>query len=1104
MSVGFLDLVRVTLSTTGTGSTLTIAAAVAGWLDFTGAGGINGTVYRYAIIDGNNSEIGTATYNSGSNTLAGRTVTKSTNANAPLNLTSAAILAVSIAAEDLVVGGTNYGTMAGQSAAAVAIGSFLTADAALTVNANSASTVAPPTGTNVHVVGAAATANRFTMDSFAAQNVWSVRRANGTIASPTTLTTDQSIATLGAFGYDGTAYSSGAAAAVGLVAGQTWTSGAHGAYLTIQTTPNNSTTLTEVARFWGSGGVSLGADSSIDPGANNLLINGTFFSSSGISIAPVTGLSQAIFAQQFSGASTSVAGVTGFPFYYLGSPYYVWNTVQVQDQLNVTGTHVMAAAFAVGMEVGGANSQGSKFALEASIVCDIAGSNPTQTRDLAAGNFDAYASVNQGGTSTVIGSGAKGTLFAAGLQVTLASGATNFLTVAGGEINVGIQTGASSATRFGLSAVALGNLNAATAYDAGFEVSSFSGAPAFKTALLFSSFHGGPAVTSSGTLIGNDAVATTAGIGIDFSHVDFNAGYFLKGGYTHGGTAGVPNFTVDYLGNIVSTNTLGGTNCTLIGLDNQIMMYFHGQTSGARFIAFASGARMEGVDAINGLMSYQPLGIGGSLLQFYQSGVQYGDIGQTIPGGYTLAPAPASNLSSGVYVPNAIMQTTVGGYLFGNTGVIGGATPTQTSGGGSDTFFAVGFGTTDSTIYPVPYSASTGVLIGNAEVATLYVGSARGGTGDPTPQGCQLGIALGIQKVGATAGAALYGQTGAIFLNVVGGWAGSSCTFTASCTVTNGSNVVTAPAAPTNHRYFVGMAVQGASLVANTSTKGVSGTTLTLTNNWTGSSGTVTLTFVVGTPQTAPGTTPPGNATSVATGYNPLAGDPADCFALNGQVSIYDNGIGAGQWMECIISQFAPGGTTAQYTTRIIDGVTTAGKAAIASGVNFNQIGRIVQFGGSVGVGGCCLAGVGNGRTYDMLASDTGWVLDSSMAPHNVSEPDLKKDIRVLPPALHMLRAVDPVTWLYRDEAYGRNHFVGFLVRDADGVGGVMEGIDDDLLRSIITVQRGDGVGLKQNHMFPVLWKATQEVWAETQHLLDRMNGLEARVSVLEGRQAVH
>lgn len=242
----------------------------------------------------------------------------------------------------------------------------------------------------------------------------------------------------------------------------------------------------------------------------------------GLIVGPAVGTGQGLFVNQDSGTSNSIAGATGFPFYYLGGPYFVYNNIQVKDQLNVTGVHVMAAALAVGMEVGGANSQGSKFAFEASIVHDIAGSNPSASRDKAAGNFDAYASVPEGGTGLTVGT-AKGTLFAVGLQATLASGATNVLTVSGGEINAGISTGASAYSRLGMSAVGTGNLPAASVYDAGFEISSFATSGAqWKTGLLFSTFHGGQPVTSSGTLIGTDGTAITAAIGIDFSSATFS------------------------------------------------------------------------------------------------------------------------------------------------------------------------------------------------------------------------------------------------------------------------------------------------------------------------------------------------------------------------------------------------------------------------------------------------------------------------------------------------------------------------------------------------------------------------------------------------------
>jgi hypothetical protein len=51
------NLARVTTATTGTG-TMTLGAAVAGYLTFAGAGVQNGDVVAYAIKDGSNSEIG--------------------------------------------------------------------------------------------------------------------------------------------------------------------------------------------------------------------------------------------------------------------------------------------------------------------------------------------------------------------------------------------------------------------------------------------------------------------------------------------------------------------------------------------------------------------------------------------------------------------------------------------------------------------------------------------------------------------------------------------------------------------------------------------------------------------------------------------------------------------------------------------------------------------------------------------------------------------------------------------------------------------------------------------------------------------------------------
>lgn len=93
------NLARMTTATTGTG-TITLGAAVNGYLTFAQAGVANGEVVDYAIKDGSSSEQGTGTYTSSGATLT-RTVTRSTNSNAPINLSGTAEVFISPRAETL-------------------------------------------------------------------------------------------------------------------------------------------------------------------------------------------------------------------------------------------------------------------------------------------------------------------------------------------------------------------------------------------------------------------------------------------------------------------------------------------------------------------------------------------------------------------------------------------------------------------------------------------------------------------------------------------------------------------------------------------------------------------------------------------------------------------------------------------------------------------------------------------------------------------------------------------------------------------------------------------------------------------------------------------
>ena len=96
--VTLVNRAKVSTSTTGTG-TITLGAAESGYQTFAAAGVVDGDIVRYIIEDGTGWEIGTGTYTASGTTLS-RTVTESSNADNPLNLSGSAVAYVGATASD--------------------------------------------------------------------------------------------------------------------------------------------------------------------------------------------------------------------------------------------------------------------------------------------------------------------------------------------------------------------------------------------------------------------------------------------------------------------------------------------------------------------------------------------------------------------------------------------------------------------------------------------------------------------------------------------------------------------------------------------------------------------------------------------------------------------------------------------------------------------------------------------------------------------------------------------------------------------------------------------------------------------------------------------
>jgi hypothetical protein len=118
----------------------------------------------------------------------------------------------------------------------------------LTLNYNTASAPAGPTGTIFQIAQVDGSQARFIIDGFGTGSNPNLtfRTARNTAASPSAMQSGDGLGLFSGFGYGATGYSSAARSQIAFFATENWTDTSQGASCVFRATPNGSTTLTEI------------------------------------------------------------------------------------------------------------------------------------------------------------------------------------------------------------------------------------------------------------------------------------------------------------------------------------------------------------------------------------------------------------------------------------------------------------------------------------------------------------------------------------------------------------------------------------------------------------------------------------------------------------------------------------------------------------------------------------------------------------------------------------------------------------------------------------------------------------------------------------------
>lgn len=1048
-----------------------------------------------------------------------------------------------------------------------------TPNAQLTITDNATAFPGTLPATPVHFLINAANSEfaRFNMFTYAAPGAFVGCRAEGTAAAPTAVAANSLLFLVTASGWNGTTWDTHGHGSYRITAQQNWTTANQGTYAGIWATPLNSVTDTENTRFWGHGGVSFNGQVANDPGANNLLTGGNITAISGTIFLPqLTAWNQVVDANAGSfilyksrGASgagsvvlvndalgsfawrgndstgtvqnaafitglvtavgsgfvTAKLSFTGSSFAFGGPIQQVFNAPAAStifssqafgtgvNFLEITNENLNLAGQAVYDSVvyhtfGGSTVQGARCGSLAFIAITAATSPSNTLRDYTGGAWGAEInSCGDNGTNLIPfggGAGAAGTLFGGNIysQIfgSIGSPSNNWLEICGLEIDMFGTANVSMCYNLGLTLVSI-NATQGTVLDAAIVL--YSGAQAFwgpgvgfKNGLVFAELDGNGLVpiSASGTLISGH-VGTLSSIpvtnGVDLRLFTFSGNAYQSPGFQIDPTGGGwfsknGNSTYTYF-----TPNTGGNPVHASGL---AIGWNHSAGGGeVNLIANINGGAPNPWDFI------------------------FSDWNGT-----TVTNTVYFANRGGIYSPTTVMQGAVGGCTFaqgsGVVGSIGGSVSTNAASGNADTRFAVGFGSADSTNYPVPYSTA-GVLLGNSECTTLFLGNTSAGNGDPTPQGCTLAGMFSRGKASFT-NSGVYGQSGALWLNCYGGWNGSALTFAiATVTLSTGSATITVSAAPTSHAYVQGMPVAvtggtGTLVVGCVIARVNSPTSLTLSSAPTGN-GTATLTFTAG------GASPTlATPTFVAQGYQPFSGTPGDTFMINADIRLYDNGFGIAEMFEGTLAAYAVSGAANVHAVFVQVGIT-GGLLAVSTGTT-HTIGVAMGMTGNSGIEGIAYYAKPGASDWGLFAAASGFKMTTTGTISAPSDPTLKADITALPSMWNQFKRIDPVSFRWRDEhasfadpAHRGKKRWGFLSRTHNGLGGVTEALDGGHEHSALSTMhhtlRHGGSHRRQYHTgdtFDVmdhdhLWVMNFRV---TRELQDRVETAEQKIARLEGR----